>query len=131
MVACVPPGAGYGGELLEPIERDVVRDNEHIVVGFLDDMLAAAYGSALRSVVLYGSAAAGGGEHVVKKSDYNVLVIADNVPLDRLKELSAVTRAWRDAGNHPPMTFTLREWQQSSDIFAMEYSDILERNKLL
>jgi hypothetical protein len=93
--------------------------------------LRAAYGSALRSVVLYGSAAAGGGEHVVKKSDYNVLVIADNVPLDRLKELSAVTRAWRDAGNHPPMTFTLREWQQSSDIFAMEYSDILERNKLL
>ncbi len=93
--------------------------------------LRAAYGPALRCIVLYGSAAAGGNEHVVKKSDYNVLVIADNVPLDRLKELSAVTRAWRDAGNHPPMTFTQKEWQQSSDIFAMEYSDILERNKLL
>lgn len=93
--------------------------------------LRAAYGSALRSVVLYGSAAAGGGEHVDRKSDYNVLVIAENVPLDRLKELSAVTRAWRDAGNHPPMTFTQQEWQQSSDIFAMEYSDILERNRVL
>lgn len=93
--------------------------------------LRAAYGSVLRSVVLYGSAAAGGGEHVEKKSDYNVLVIVDDVPLDRLKELSAVTRSWRDAGNHPPMTFTQREWKQSSDVFAMEYSDILERNKLL
>ena len=93
--------------------------------------LRAAYGSTLRSVVLYGSAAAGGGEHVAKKSDYNVLVIVDDVPLDRLKELSAVTRAWRDAGNHPPMTFTQREWKQSSDIFAMEYADILERNKVL
>ncbi len=93
--------------------------------------LRAAYGTALRSVVLYGSAAAGGGEHVAKKSDYNVLIIVDDVPLDQLRELSAVTRAWRDAGNHPPMTFTEREWRSCGDIFAMEYADILERNKLL
>ena len=93
--------------------------------------LRAAYGSALRSVLLYGSAAAGEGEHVAKKSDYNVLVIVNDVPLDRLRELSAVTRAWRDAGNHPPLTFTEREWKGSSDIFAMEYADILERNRVL
>jgi len=97
----------------------------------LVSQLRAAYGTALRSVVLYGSAAAGGGEHVAKKSDYNVLVIVDDVPLDRLKELSAVTRAWRDAGNPPPMTFTEHEWRESSDIFAMEYADILERNRVL
>jgi predicted nucleotidyltransferase len=97
----------------------------------LVSQLRAAYSTALRSVVLYGSAAAGGGEHVAKKSDYNVLVIVDDVPLDRLKELSAVARAWRDAGNPPPMTFTEREWRDSSDIFAMEYADILERNRLL
>jgi hypothetical protein len=97
------------------------------LVGQLRD----AYGAALKSVVLYGSAAAGGGEHVAKKSDLNVLVIVEDVPLDRLRELSAVTRAWRDAGNHPPMTFTEREWRDSSDIFAMEYADILERNKVL
>ena len=93
--------------------------------------LRAAYGPVLRSVVLYGSAAAGGSEHVAKKSDYNVLVIVDDVPLERLKELAAVTRAWREAGNHPPMTFTQREWTGSSDVFAMEYADILERNRVL
>jgi hypothetical protein len=93
--------------------------------------LRAAYGSVLRSVVLYGSAAAGESEHVAKKSDYNVLVIVDDVPLERLRELSAVTRAWREAGNHPPMTFTQREWAGSSDVFAMEYADILERNRVL
>lgn len=97
----------------------------------LVSQLRAAYGTALRSVVLYGSAAAGGGEHVAKKSDYNVLVIVDDVPLDRLKELSAVARAWRGAGNPTPMTFTEREWRDSSDIFAMEYADILERNRVL
>jgi len=93
--------------------------------------LRAAYGTSLRSVVLYGSAAAGGAEHVAKRSDFNVLIIVDDVPLGRLRELSAVTRAWRDAGNHPPMTFTEREWRSCSDIFAMEYADILERNKVL
>lgn len=100
----------------------------------LDDLvtqLRAAYGSVLRCVVLYGSAAAGSSEHVAKTSDFNVLIVVDDVPLDRLKELSAVTRAWRDAGNHPPMTFTQSEWQASSDIFAMEYADILERNRIL
>jgi hypothetical protein len=93
--------------------------------------LRGAYGGSLRSVVLYGSAAAGAGEHVARKSDYNVLIIVDDVPLDRLRELSAVTRAWRDAGNHPPMIFTESEWRASSDIFAMEYADMLERNRVL
>ncbi|MEO8945436.1 MAG: hypothetical protein ABI338_02975, partial [Gemmatimonadaceae bacterium] len=78
-----------------------------------------------------GSAAAGGGEHVAKKSDFNVVVIVDDVPLGRLRELAAVTRAWRDAGNHAPMTFTEQEWRSCSDIFPMEYADILERNKVL
>ena len=100
----------------------------------LDELVAqlrAAYGEALRSVVLYGSAAAGGAEHVAKRSDFNVLIIVNEVPLGRLRELSAVTRAWRDAGNHPPMTFTDSEWRASSDVFPMEYADILERNKVL
>ena len=100
----------------------------------LDELVAqlrAAYGDALRSVVLYGSAAAGGAEHVAKRSDFNVLIIVNEVPLGRLRELSAVTRAWRDAGNHPPMTFTDSEWRASSDVFPMEYADILERNKVL
>jgi len=93
--------------------------------------LRGAYGAALRCVVLYGSAAAGGGEHIAKRSDFNVMVIVDDVPLGRLRELASVTRAWRDAGNHPPMTFTEREWRSSSDIFPMEYADILERHKVL
>jgi predicted nucleotidyltransferase len=111
--------------------RHISPETLHMTLDELVTQLRSAYGNALRSVVLYGSAAAGGGEHVEKKSDYNVLIIVDAVPLDRLRELSAVTRAWREAGNHPPMTFTLSEWRSSSDIFAMEYADILERNKVL
>jgi predicted nucleotidyltransferase len=91
--------------------------------------LQLAYGDALRSVVLFGSAVAG--EHRAKTSDYNVLVVVDSLPLDRLRAVAAVSKAWAEDGNPPPMTFTTREWQSSSDIFPMEYADILERHRVL
>jgi hypothetical protein len=98
----------------------------------LDDLvtqLRAAYGSQLSAVVLYGSAAAG--EHIPKQSDFNVLVLLDRIDPATLAASSAVARAWNDAGNPPPMTMTLGEWQRSSDVFPMEYADILDRHRVL
>jgi hypothetical protein len=98
----------------------------------LDDLvtqLRAAYGARLSSVVLYGSAA--GGDHIQNRSDYNVLVLVDSVAASELAAASAVARAWNDAGNPPPMTMTVEEWKRSSDIFPMEYADILERHRIL
>jgi hypothetical protein len=98
----------------------------------LDDLvsqLRAAYGSALRSIVLYGSAAAG--EYDPKRSDYNVLVIVDSLDVSALAGASAASRAWADAGNPAPLTLTMSEWRGSSDIFPMEYADIIERNRVL
>jgi predicted nucleotidyltransferase len=91
--------------------------------------LQLAYGDGLRSVVLFGSAVAG--EHRGKKSDYNVLVIVDSLPLERLRAVAAVSKAWAEDGNPPPMTFTASEWKSSADIFPMEYADILERHRML
>ena len=91
--------------------------------------LQLAYGGGLRSVVLFGSAVAG--EHNPKKSDYNVLVIVDSLPLERLRAVAAISKAWAEDGNPPPMTFTVNEWTSSSDIFPMEYADILERHRVL
>ena len=95
----------------------------------LVSQLRAAYGSALQAVVLYGSAAAG--EHIPKKSDYNVLVVVDALDVSRLAAASAVSRAWAEAGNPAPLTMTTPEWRGSADIFPMEYADILDRNKVL
>jgi hypothetical protein len=98
----------------------------------LDDLvsqLRAAYGSALRSVVLYGSAARG--EHDPKRSDYNVLVVVDALDASKLAAASAASRAWADAGNPAPLTLTTSEWRGSADIFPMEYADILERHRVL
>ena len=91
--------------------------------------LRSAYGAQLSCVVLYGSAA--GGEHVPRKSDYNVVVLLARIEAGALAAASAVARAWRDAGNPPPMTMTVDEWRRSLDIFPMEYADILERHRVL
>ena len=48
-----------------------------------------------------------------------------------LRAVAAVSKAWAEAGNPPPMTFTVKEWKSSSDIFPMEYADILERHRVL
>jgi hypothetical protein len=91
--------------------------------------LNAAYGTALRSIVLYGSSA--GGEASAKKQDHNVLVIVDSLDASRLRAASAASRAWVEAGNHAPLTLTSDEWRGSSDIFPMEYADILDRHRVL
>jgi hypothetical protein len=94
----------------------------------LVSQLRAAYGTALRSMVLYGSAASG---ERLKKSDHNVLVIVDDLDPARLTAASAASRAWVDAGNPAPLTLKTVEWRGSADIFPMEYADILERHKVL
>jgi hypothetical protein len=98
----------------------------------LDELVAqlgAAFGSDLSAVVLYGSAA--GAEHNPKRSDQNVLVIVKQVPMTAAKAIAATSRAWADAGNPPPLVFTDREWRGSSDVFPMEYADILDRHRVL
>ena len=95
----------------------------------LTSQLRAAYGTALRAVVLYGSAAAG--QHIAKRSDYNVLVIVDVLDPPHLIAASATSRAWSEAGNPAPLTLTTAEWRGSADIFPMEYADILDRHRIL
>ena len=98
----------------------------------LDDLvtqLRAAYGTHLSAVVLYGSAATA--EHLGKQSDHDVLVLLDQFEPAMIAAASAVARAWREAGNPPPMTMTVDEWRRSSDVFPMEYTDILERHRVL
>ena len=95
----------------------------------LVSQLRAAFGAELKAVVLYGSAAAG--EHLPKKSDYNVLVLVDSLEANRLLAASATAKAWSDAGNPAPLMLTTLEWENHADVFPMEYADVLERNKTL
>ncbi|OGS07838.1 MAG: hypothetical protein A2270_01200 [Elusimicrobia bacterium RIFOXYA12_FULL_51_18] len=85
-------------------------------------------GDNLRSVVLYGSAAAGDG---VKTSDYNVLVILEHVEAEDLIALADLSARWGKEGNHAPLLFTRAGLARSADVFAVEFSDIKQTHKTL
>jgi hypothetical protein len=98
----------------------------------LDDLVAQlslVYGGELQAVVLYGSAARG--DRLAKRSNLNVLVLVQQVTMAHLRKESAVAAAWREAGNPPPLTLTMDEWRGSSDIFPMEYADIIAHHRVL
>ena len=91
--------------------------------------LQQALGTGIRSVILYGSAAAG--DHTGKRSDYNILVVADRLGLAELTALSLTSLAWRKAGNPSPLFFTLERLQKSADVFPIELMDIRESHRVL
>jgi hypothetical protein len=91
--------------------------------------LALVHGEGLRCVALYGSTARG--EQVSRRPNLNVLVLVDAIDMDHLRREASVARAWREAGHPPPLTLTMAEWRTSSDIFPIEYADILAHNRLL
>ena len=110
----------------------VMRDTAEaspIAIGELVAAVQSLYGDALRTVVQFGSAVAG--ELLPGQSDTNLLIIVDAVPLSALLHNAGAVQKWTAAGNPAPLLLTLAEWRSSSDIFAMEYADILHRHKVL
>ncbi len=96
------------------------------------DLVAALqglYGESLRAIVRFGSAVAG--EVLPGQSDTNLLIIVDAIPLGKLLDNAIAVQKWTAAGNPAPLLLTLEEWRSSSDIFAMEYADILHRHQVL
>ncbi len=101
----------------------------HMSLDELVSQLRQVHGELLETVVLYGSAASD--EQIKGHSDQNVLVIVTSLSVATLQKLSQTARAWNEAGNIPPLTITRDEWRRSTDIFPMEYADILERHRVL
>jgi len=95
----------------------------------LTQELKKACGEGLKSVILYGSAAAG--DHTGKKSDYNVLVVLQDLGIDTLNALSKTAAAWANAGNPAPLLFTEDRLKQATDVFPIELLDITECHQVL
>lgn len=91
--------------------------------------LAGAYGDALRSVVLYGSAARG--EYREGQSDLNLLVLLASTDPPTLRRGSALARAWAAENNPPPLLMSEAEFRGSADVFPMELADIRDAHVVL
>lgn len=95
----------------------------------LVDGLKKAFGEALESVVLYGSAAAS--EYHAKHSDLNILVVMKNSDSSRVGRARKIARWWNSTGNPPLLFFTMHEMKESADVFPMEFSDMKEAHRIL
>lgn len=83
----------------------------------------------LKSVVLYGSRASG--EEVKKYSDYNLLIILNEIKLYDLKIFAKPVKNWRKYGNPVPLIFTGSSFKKSADVFPIEFLEMKEHNKIL
>jgi hypothetical protein len=88
-----------------------------------------AFGEALVSVVLYGSAARG--DYRAGVSNLNVLVVVRAADAATLRRGSALAREWVAAGNPPPLILGAAEWLGSADVFPIEYSDMRDAHVVL
>ena len=95
----------------------------------LSNELQAVFGGSLHTVALYGSAASEA--EVAGPGDLHVLVIVDALPLGTLTDAGRHVTAWIEGGHPAPLVLTLAEWRSSSDIFPMEYADILAQRREL
>ena len=95
----------------------------------LIDKLGAAHGTNLKSIVLYGSAVAGG--QLDEDAPKKVLVVLDRITPAELKRAHDVTEWWRLEGNPAPLYFTSEEMTDSSDVFPIEFIDMSKLRHIL
>jgi predicted nucleotidyltransferase len=95
----------------------------------LAKQLADALPDQLRSVVLYGSAAAG--DFVPGASNYNLLVVVESLTVAELDRLAPTIAAWIRAGNPQPLLFTPHQLSASRDAFPIELLDIRQSRRVL
>ena len=91
--------------------------------------LSGAHGRNLKSIVLYGSAAAA--EQVDEARPKRVLVVLDRITPADLKAAHSVAEWWKEEGNPVPVYFTSEEIADSSDVFPIEFLDMSRVRRLL
>ncbi len=83
----------------------------------------------LKSVVLYGSTAAG--DALPGVMNHNLLVVADPLGAGELRSIAAVTARWEKAGHPLPQFFTPTELASSVESFPIEILDMQRARKVL
>jgi hypothetical protein len=93
------------------------------------ETLKTLCGNNLQSVVLYGSAAAG--DYTEKGSDYNLLIVLNDLQPAILRGLAKPVAAWEQAGNPPPLLFTRKRLAEAADVFPVELLDMRDARQVL
>jgi hypothetical protein len=107
----------------------VVGDPMESILSELVSKLQKAHRDRLVSVILYGSAAAAGGQD--RLSDFNVLSVLKDVTTEDLRNAEPVFHWWRQQKNPAPILLSEQEVRTSTDCFPMEFHDMRECRQVL
>jgi hypothetical protein len=91
--------------------------------------LRTAVGENLASVILYGSSATS--DQSIAASDHNVLVVLKRAEFKDLVELRTAISKWSDAGQPPPVLFTVDELARAADVFPIEFLQMQRAHQVL
>ena len=104
----------------EEINKTLNEFSAHLLKAFSDDLLA---------LILYGSAATGSYQAGV--SDINVLVVLENLNAAKMFRFGKTAKSLLRKNRILPFIMTRQEFSTASDVFPLEYCDILDNNVLL
>jgi len=83
----------------------------------------------VRSIILFGSAAAG--DFIEGTSHYDLLLAAEPLGVTELEALAPTIREWRSAGHPIPLLFTPAQLAASADAFAIEFLEMQHARRVL
>jgi hypothetical protein len=89
--------------------------------------LRTAVRENLASVILYGSSATG----EESAADHNLLVVLKRAEFSDLLRLREAIKKWSQAGQPPPVLFTLDELARAADVFPIEFLQMQKAHQVL
>jgi hypothetical protein len=101
---------------------------EKLIADFVKRLQDAA-GANLKSVILYGSAAAGG--YVPDYSDVNLLCVLGETTFAAIADLSGVVEWWAGQKHRAPLLMSVEELQRGADVFSIELLDMQSKYRVL
>jgi predicted nucleotidyltransferase len=101
---------------------------EKLISDFVNRLRAAA-GTNLRSVILYGSAAAG--DYIPDYSDVNLLCVLGDASFASIRALAATVTWWTKQKHRVPLLMSEEELRRSADVFSVEFLDMKQSYRVL
>jgi len=105
------------------------QEREDAFIQVFLDILKDSFGENLLSVMLYGSYVSG--NFVKGVSDINVLIILGEPDSGQLRTFGKSAGRFMRRRRITPLVITRPEFNNSADVFPMEYFDIKEQNRVI
>jgi hypothetical protein len=99
------------------------------LIGEFVGRVREAAGGNLKSVILYGSAAAG--DYVAEHSDVNLMCVLDETSFAAIAGMAPVVEWWAKQKHHAPLLMTAEELRRGADVFSIEFLDMQQSYRVL